>query len=71
MFKFIVKKQKKNKSKYIVSTANMPEYCVLCGCETEYTRETPIEQRRCYVAAVGQLCGKCYLETIDVNEIIR
>lgn len=67
MFKLIIKKQKKDRSKYIPSKANMPEYCVLCGCETEYTRETPIEQRRYYISGVGQLCKSCHMNTIGIN----
>jgi hypothetical protein len=37
--------------------------CVICGKETEYTRDTHIDQRVGYVEGAGQLCGKCYVST--------
>ena len=36
------------------------EHCVLCGIETEYSKETPIEKRQGYVVGAGQLCYDCY-----------
>ena len=38
------------------------ELCVLCGKETEYSRQTPIQVRVGYVEGAGQLCPKCWLE---------
>ena len=38
------------------------EYCVLCGKETEYSKQTPFEDRIGYVEAVGQLCQNCHME---------
>ena len=36
------------------------ECCVRCGKETEYTKDTPIDQRENYVEGGGQLCKECY-----------
>lgn len=36
------------------------EHCVVCGCATEYTKETPISERIGYVEGAGQLCQHCY-----------
>jgi len=35
------------------------EECVLCGKETEYYRNTPIDKRKHYVEGCGQLCEDC------------
>ncbi len=48
------------------------EYCVICGAETGYFRNTPIEKRKCYVDGLGQVCLKCFsiinhLEEDDYN----
>ncbi len=34
--------------------------CVICGKETEYTKDTPIDQRECYIEGAGQFCKECY-----------
>lgn len=34
--------------------------CMVCGVETSYTKDTPVEERFCYVEGAGQLCGKCW-----------
>ncbi len=34
--------------------------CVICNKETEYLFSTPIDERRFFVAGVGQLCKECY-----------
>lgn len=39
---------------------SMSETCVLCGKETEYDINTPLEVRRWYVEGSGQLCGDCW-----------
>lgn len=36
------------------------EKCVLCGAETPYVKETPIELRFHYIEGAGQLCKNCY-----------
>ena len=41
--------------------------CVLCGTETNYTADTPIDQRFGYVEGAGQLCRSCYYE-VYANE---
>ena len=39
--------------------ANGPEFCIICGAETEFTFEQPIVTRRGYVEGVGQCCDDC------------
>jgi len=34
--------------------------CVVCGKETEYTKDTHIDLREHYVEGAGQLCKECY-----------
>ena len=41
---------------------NKVEHCVICGKPTEYSKDTPIGKRECYVDGAGQLCRKCYFE---------
>jgi len=36
------------------------ECCVVCDKETEYTKDTHIDQRKYYVEGAGQLCKECY-----------
>ena len=38
------------------------ERCVICGKPTDYSVDTPIDKRECYVEGAGQLCRKCYFE---------
>lgn len=38
------------------------EKCVLCGEETPYIIDTPIDMRYYYIEGGGQLCEKCYNE---------
>ena len=38
------------------------ECCVLCGRETEYTRQTLIQDRIGYIEGAGQLCSDCFKE---------
>ena len=33
--------------------------CILCGEETGYTRNTPVDMREHYVDGAGQLCLEC------------
>lgn len=35
------------------------ERCVICQCETDVLRSTPIDFRFDYVEGVGQLCHDC------------
>ena len=37
----------------------MKDCCVLCGKETQYDKETPVNLRKHYVEGVGQLCDHC------------
>ncbi len=37
----------------------MKDNCVLCGRETKYDRETPVDLRKHYVEGAGQLCDYC------------
>lgn len=60
MLKFF---SKANPAKQSIRKTDMIEYCVICGKETEYTRETPIDKRIGYVDGAGQLCRKCYMDT--------
>lgn len=46
----------------------MKDKCVLCWCDTEYEKDTPIELRKRYVEGAGQLCKKCYNETYGIEE---
>lgn len=36
------------------------DVCVNCGCETEYPKSLPIDQREHYIEGAGQLCSKCF-----------
>ena len=36
------------------------EKCVICGKETCYSKLTPTNERKCYVAGIGQVCLECY-----------
>ena len=38
------------------------EKCVVCGKETQYFRNTPIDKREHYVEGVGQVCEECAIE---------
>lgn len=49
----------KIKEKIAIQTMNEPERCVLCGCETSYTYDIPVDMRRFYVSGCGQLCENC------------
>jgi hypothetical protein len=33
--------------------------CVVCGKETGYARNVPVDMREFYVEGVGQLCEEC------------
>ena len=41
--------------------------CVICGCETEYTKDTHINNRFGYVEGCGQCCRGCYTAGIDTT----
>ena len=38
------------------------EKCVVCGMETPYKYNTPINEREYYIEGAGQLCQKCHYE---------
>ena len=38
------------------------EKCVICGKETEYSYDVPINERKYYSEGAGQLCEKCYIK---------
>lgn len=38
------------------------ETCVLCGQQTEYKIDVPVEFRSEFIPGAGQLCKKCYRE---------
>lgn len=47
------------------SDNNKVEKCIQCGCDTEYTRNTPIDLRYHYIEGAGQLCKDCYDKTYE------
>ena len=49
------------------SNSTEQELCVVCWNETEYKKDTPIEERVHYVKGVGQLCHKCWQEIFGKN----
>ena len=51
----------KRKSKSPKNNSDI-EKCVYCGTETEYRKDTPIDERFGYIKGAGQLCRKCYQE---------
>lgn len=60
--KTIMKKQMKfmeEKKTATKSDKNLIEYCCLCGAQTEYRFDEPVQERENYIAGVGQLCPKC------------
>jgi len=38
------------------------EKCVICGGDTPYTINTPINDREFYIDGLGQVCQKCHYE---------
>lgn len=36
------------------------ELCVCCWELTDESIDTPVDERKCYVDCIGQLCEKCY-----------
>ncbi len=54
-----ISEQKENTS---VNTNGQKEFCVICGVETEYTRDVSVFKRDFYVSSAGQLCRECYCE---------
>ncbi len=55
-------------------SANTTEKCILCGKETEYINNTPIEDRQFYIEGAGQLCQNCYYDLYikqNDSEIIK
>jgi len=46
----------------------MKDKCVYCGKETQYEKETPIQQRKYYIEGAGQLCPLCFIEIYGYKE---
>lgn len=44
--------------------------CIMCGVETPYRRNVPIDLRTGYIEGAGQLCSKCYNRGTNHNNII-
>lgn len=44
------------------------ERCVLCNQQTDVLVGMPVKDREHYIAAAGQICQKCYLETYIKQE---
>ena len=59
----------KRKPKRITTVSDI-DLCVLCGVETEYKKDTPVEKRYGYIKGAGQLCRKCFHE-IYVQRVSR
>lgn len=51
------------------------EKCVLCGAETEYDTNTPVDNRNYYIEGIGQLCENChnkdYCAKTDNSQIVE
>lgn len=45
---------------FIHTPSSEKDRCVLCWGETEYSKNTPIEDRQFYIEGAGQLCEECY-----------
>ncbi len=41
------------------------DHCVLCGKETEYLKNTPVDEKNYYVEGGGQLCQECFSKIYD------
>lgn len=52
-------------------TGEKKEYCILCHAATQYSIDTPINERNYYIEGVGQLCRKCYEENSGEDGGIR
>lgn len=46
---------------------NPRERCVICNQVTQYTYNTHIETRGCYVEGCGQLCPSCYVACYNTS----
>jgi hypothetical protein len=42
--------------------------CVVCGKETEYTKDTHIDLREYYIEGAGQLCEECYVSIYHTHQ---
>lgn len=47
------------------------EMCVLCGRETQYSKDDNISVRRNYVEGCGQLCDDCCGKVKKKNKMAR
>ena len=50
----------------IIKEINNLEKCVICKKPTKYNKDTPINERKCYVETAGQLCEECF-KHLNVN----
>ena len=41
-------------------TMDIRETCYLCGCDTPFYKDTPINERFNYIEGAGQLCQHCH-----------
>ena len=41
------------------------DYCILCGVETVYKRNTHVDMRSGYIEGAGQLCSACWDKSND------
>lgn len=59
-----ITKELLEKLRYNEQTAdNEYEICIMCHCETDIKKNTPVDQRKYYIEGFGQLCKKCYLKS--------
>lgn len=43
-------------------TSKQYDKCVMCGKETEYSIDTPIDYRYNYIEGAGQICPECAIK---------
>lgn len=59
-----MKKSENQKETILIPSIHTPssekDRCVLCWGETEYSKNTPVEDRQFYIEGAGQLCEECY-----------
>lgn len=44
---------------YVIKKVLSLEKCAICGGETIYTKDTPVQQRKNYSKEFGQVCDEC------------
>lgn len=67
--------QKKKEETLIKEVAELlsdkRENCIVCGCDTGYSRITNIKDRKYYVRGSGQLCKECWQEIYEGSSKLR